>query len=93
MEALNPMTPIQLFLTITLLTLLIIWMVTCLVLAVRPEKAKRPRISIQEAQNEQVSYTSMQATGSHVTTTHNPTSPVPAMQQQMVTVPPTHARS
>ncbi len=83
MEALNPMTPIQLLLTVTLLTLLITWMVTFLVLALRPEKTKHPKISIQEAKNDHVSYTA---------TTHNPTSPTLAMQQQLETVPPTHAR-
>ena len=93
MEALNPMTPIQLLLTIVLLTLLITWMVTFLVLALRPEKTKHVNISLQEAKNEQVSYTTTLATGSNTATTYNHATLAPAMMQQLETVPPTHTRS
>ena len=90
-EALNPMTPIQLILTIFLLGLLVTWMVTFFVLAIRPEAIKRPTVSIQETQNEyasHLSYASTLAPEAIATSSEH----APAMMQ-MITVPPTRAHS
>lgn len=94
MDAPNPMTPIQLILIIILLGLLITWMITFLVLALRPVATKRAIISAQDLEDEQISYTS---TATPVPPLHNPHSsqnPAPApVMMHMVAVPPTHSHS